>query len=128
LSLSEQSRQSAAQVKEILGDIQKATNLAVTATEQGTKQVIAGGERVSHTAQTIDELKQFVVESTQSAQQILAGVEQQMIGLDQIAIEMNEINQAAQQSAAGTAQSQKAAQGMTQLAEHLKDAAAQCKM
>ena len=36
-SLAEQSRQATAQVKEILGDIQKATNTAVMVTEEGTK-------------------------------------------------------------------------------------------
>ncbi|MBI5033765.1 MAG: PAS domain-containing protein [Chloroflexi bacterium] len=127
-SLSDQSRQAAAQVKIILGDIQKATNLAVMATEQGTKGVNAGSELVSRTAQTITELKQVVVQSAQAAQQIVAGVEQQTIGLDQIAIGMNDINQAAQQSATGAQQSQKAAQDMTQLAEQLKSAVAQYRM
>ncbi len=127
-TLSEQSRQAAAQVKVILGDIQKATNLAVMATEQGTKGVNAGSELVSRTAQTIGELEKVVVESAQAAQQIVAGVEQQTIGLDQIAIGMNDINQAAQQSAAGAQQSQKAAQDLTQLAEQLKGAVAQYRM
>ncbi|MCL4394320.1 MAG: PAS domain-containing protein [Chloroflexi bacterium] len=120
-SLSEQSRRAAAQVKVILGDIQKATNLAVMATEQGTKGVNAGSELVGHTAQTIKELEQVVVQSAQAAQQIVAGVEQQTIGLDQIAIGMNDINQAAQQSADGAQHSQKAAQELTGLAEQLED-------
>ncbi len=124
-NLSEQSRQAAAQVKVILGDIQKATNLAVMATEQGTKGVNAGNELVNRTAETIGELAQVVEVSAQAAQQIVAGVEQQTIGLDQIAIGMNDINQAAQQSAAGAQQSQKAAQDLTQLAEQLKSAVAQ---
>ena len=127
-SLSEQSRQAAAQVKVILGDIQKATNLAVMATEQGTKGVQAGSELVSHTAQTIKTLEQAVNDSAQAAQQIVAGVEQQTIGLDQIVIGMNDINQAAQQSAAGAQQSQKAAQELTQLAGQLKSAVAQYRM
>ena len=127
-NLSEQSRQAAAQVKVILGDIQKATNLAVMATEQGTKGVNAGSELVNRTAQTIGELEKAVVQAAQAAQQIVAGVEQQTIGLDQIAIGMNDINQAAQQSAAGAAQSQKAAQDLTQLAEQLKGAVAQYRM
>ncbi|MBI5033766.1 MAG: MCP four helix bundle domain-containing protein [Chloroflexi bacterium] len=127
-TLSEQSRQAAAQVKIILGDIQKATNLAVMATEQGTKGVNAGGELVSRTAQTIKELQQVVVHSAKAAQQIVAGVEQQTIGLDQIVIGMSDINQAAHQSATGAQQSQKAAQELSQLAEQLKAAVAQYRM
>jgi methyl-accepting chemotaxis protein len=121
-SLSDQSRQAAAQVKVILGDIQKATNLAVMNTEQGTKGVNAGGELVNHTAETIGELSRAVEELAQAAQHIVAGVEQQTIGLDQIVIGMNEINQATQQSAAGAQESQKAAQDLTQLAAQLKGA------
>ena len=41
-SLAEQSKQATAQVRAILGDIQKATNSAVMATEQGSKAVEAG--------------------------------------------------------------------------------------
>ena len=41
-SLAEQSRQATSQVKEILGDIQKATNTAVMVTEEGTKRTEAG--------------------------------------------------------------------------------------
>jgi methyl-accepting chemotaxis protein len=124
-SLAEQSRQAAAQVKVILGDIQKATNLAVLATEQGSKGVNNGAELVKRTAQTIGELTQVVEGSAQAAQQIVAGVEQQTIGLDQIVIGMNDINQAAQQSAAGAAQSQKAAEDLNALAEQLQAVAAQ---
>ena len=127
-SLAEQSRQAAAQVKIILGDIQKASNLAVMATEQGTKGVGAGSELVDRTAQTIRELAEVVQGSAQAAQQIVAGVQQQTIGLDQIAIGMADINQAAQQSAAGAQQSQKAAEDMNALAAQLKQVVAQYRM
>jgi len=127
-SLAEQSRQAAAQVKVILGDIQKASNLAVMATEQGTKGVAAGSGLVDRTAQTIRELAETVQASAQAAQQIVAGVQQQTIGLDQIAIGMSDINQAAQQSAAGAQQSQKAAEDMNALAAQLKQVVAQYRM
>lgn len=127
-SLAEQSRQAAAQVKVILGDIQKASNLAVMATEQGTKGVAAGSAQVDRTAQTIRELAEMVQHSTQAAQQIVAGVEQQTIGLDQIAIGMGDINQAAQQSAAGAQQSQKAAKDLNTLADQLKEIVTQYRM
>jgi len=127
-SLAEQSREAAAQVKIILGDIQKASNLAVMATEQGTKGVGDGADRVDRTAQTIRELAVTVQESSQAAQQIVAGVQQQTIGLDQIAIGMGDINQAAQQAAAGAQQSETAAQSMNELAAGLKGIVAQYRM
>lgn len=124
-SLSEQSRQAAAQVKVILGDIQKATNLAVMATEQGTKGVDAGSGLVDRTAQTIRELSETLRASSQAAQLIVAGVQQQTVGLDQIAIGMGDINQAAQQTAVGAQQSQKAAEDLNELAAQLKALVAQ---
>lgn len=127
-ALAEQSRKAAAQVKNILGDIQKATHAAVTATEDGRSGVEEGSGQVRRTAQTIDELEQVVEQSAQAADQIRAGVEQQTVGLDQIAIGMNGINQGAQESAARAAQSQKAAQGLVELAEQLKQVVAQYRM
>ncbi len=127
-SLAEQSRQAAAQVKVILGDIQKATNLAVMATEQGTKGVGAGSELVNRTAAAIRDLAQAVESSAQAAQQITAGAEQQTIGLDQIALGMEGINQAAQQTANGAQQSQRAAQELSRLSEQLKAVVAQYRM
>jgi len=127
-SLAEQSREAAAQVKVILGDIQKAANLAVMATEEGTKGVGSGAEMVDRTAQTIRELAETVRESSQAAQQIVAGVQQQTIGLDQIAIGMGDVNQAAQQSAAGAEQSQSAAQDMGSLADQLNEIVSQYRM
>ena len=127
-SLAEQSRQAAAQVKVILGDIQKASNLAVMATEQGTKGVDAGSDLVHRTAQTIRQLAETVRVSSQAAQQIVAGVQQQTIGLDQIAIGMGDINQSTQQSAIGAQQSQKAAQDLDELAAALKSVVAKYKL
>ncbi|MBI5302728.1 MAG: HAMP domain-containing protein [Chloroflexi bacterium] len=123
-NLAEQSRQAAAQVKVILGDIQKATNRAVMATEQGTKGVNVGSETVSRAAHTIQELTDSVSESAQAAQEIVAGVEQQTIGLDQIVVGMNEMTQAAQQTANGAAQSQQAAQTLTDTAAALQQSVA----
>ncbi len=127
-SLAEQSRQAAAQIKVILGDIQKATNLAVIATEQGTKHMGVGSELVRRTEQAIRELSETLQVSTQVAQQIMVGVQQQTVGLDQIAIGMADINQATQQSAAGAQQSEKASHDLNELAAVLKEVVAQYRL
>jgi len=127
-SLAEQSREAAAQVKVILGDIQKAANLAVMATEDGTKGVGAGAEMVDRTAQTIRELAETVRQSSQAAQQIVAGVQQQTVGLDQIAIGMEDVSHAAEQSATSAEQSQSTAEDMNALAEQLQGLVAQYRM
>lgn len=127
-NLSEQSRQAAAQVKVILGDIQKATNLAVMATEEGNKGVTTGSNLVMRAAESIAELAHAVEISSQAAQQIVAGVEQQTVGLDQIAVGMNDINQVAHDSAAGAQQVQRAAQDLTRLGQQLSQSVARYRM
>jgi methyl-accepting chemotaxis protein len=127
-SLAMQSRQAAAQVKTILGDIQKATNLAVMATEQGSKGVGTGMDLVHRTVKTIHKLTETVEVSAQTAKQIVAGVQQQTVGLDQIAIGMGDINQATQQSAAGAQQAQRAAEDLNNLADQLKVVVSQYKL
>src|SRR5690242_21417123 len=52
-SLADQSKQATAQVRTILGDIQKATNAAVLATEQGSKAVEAGVRQSTQTDEAI---------------------------------------------------------------------------
>ncbi len=119
-SLAEQSRQAAAQVKVILGDIQKATNLAVLSTEQGTKGVDEGTETVRRTVETIRGLDEKAARSAEAAQVIVSGVQQQTVGLDQISIGMGDINEAAQQSVSGAERSQQAAQDLAELAGEFK--------
>jgi methyl-accepting chemotaxis protein len=127
-NLSEQSRRAAAQVKDILGDIQRATNQAVLATEQGTRVAQTGSDQVQRTAHTIQELARVVETSSATAQQIVAGVSQQTIGLDQIVIGMSQINQASQQTAESARQSEQAAQNLNTLAAKLKREVAQYRL
>src|SRR4051795_9573994 len=55
-SLAEQSKEATAQVRRLLGDIQRATNATVLATEEGTKGVEHGAQLIGQAGETIDEL------------------------------------------------------------------------
>src|SRR5207253_3648111 len=55
-SQAEQSKAATAQVRAILSDIQRATNAAVMATEQGTKGADAGGRLIERAGRTIEQL------------------------------------------------------------------------
>ena len=118
-SLAEQSRQATAQVKAILQDIQKATNATVMATEEGTKVVEQGVRLVARTRESIDQLALVINESAQRATQVMAGGRQQASGMDQIALAMQNINQATIQSLSSTRQAEKAAQDLNKLAQSL---------
>jgi methyl-accepting chemotaxis protein len=119
-SLAEQSKRATAQVRSILGDIQKATGAAVMATEQGSKAVESGVQQSAAADQSIRLLAESLSEAAQAATQIAASSQQQLAGLDQIAIAMENINQASAQNVAGTKQSEEAANDLKELAVRLR--------
>jgi len=119
-SLAEQSRQATAQVRGILGDIQKATSAAVLATEQGSKAVEAGVKQSTEAGESIRLLADSVSEAAQAAIQIAASSQQQMVGMDQVAAAMENIKQASVQNVSGTRQAEAAAQNLHELGQKLK--------
>jgi methyl-accepting chemotaxis protein len=118
-SLAEQSKQATTQVEAILSDIQKATNMTVMATEEGTKGVEEGVRLSARTGELIRQLQGAITQSAQAAAQMVAGGQQQTSGIEQIALAMGNINQATVQSLASTRQAEKAAQDLNRLAQDL---------
>ena len=124
-SLAEQSRQATAQVRAILGDIQKAINAAVLTTEQGSKVVEAGVQQSTQAGGAIRVLAESLAEATQAATQIAASSQQQLVGMDQVALAMENIKQATTQNVAGTKQAELAAQSLHNLGQKLQQLVAQ---
>lgn len=122
-SLAEQSRQATAQVRTILGDIQRATNAAVLVTEQGSAAVEAGVRQSEHAAQSIQALSSSVAEAAQAAVQIAASSQQQLVGVDQVASAMESIKTASTQNVDSAKQLESAAVSIKLLGERLKDLA-----
>lgn len=120
-SLAEQSKRATAQVRAILSEIQKATNATVMVTEEGTKKVDAGVQLAIQAQKSIGQLSQVITENAEIAMQVSAGSQQQLTGIDQVAMAMQNINQASVQNLASTRQTEKAAQNVTDLAEKLTD-------
>ncbi len=118
-SLAEQSKQATAQVRTILGEIQKATSSAVLATEQGSKAVEAGVKQSAEAGESIRQLAESVTEAAQAATQIAASSQQQMVGMDQVALAMENIKQASMQNVSGTRQAEVAAQSLHELGRKL---------
>ncbi len=119
-SLAEQSKQATAQVRGILGDIQKATGAAVLATEQGSKAVEAGVRQSGQAGDSIRILAESISEAAQASTQIAASSQQQLIGMDQIMLAMENIKQASSQNVMGTRQTESAAQNLHALGQKLK--------
>jgi methyl-accepting chemotaxis protein len=114
-SLAEQSKQATSQVRTILTDIQKATSAAVMATEQGSKAVEAGVKQTTEAGEAIRMLAESITEAAQAATQIAASSQQQLVGMDQVALAMENIKQASTQNVASTKQAESAAQNLHEL-------------
>ncbi|MDR3391845.1 MAG: methyl-accepting chemotaxis protein [Sulfuriferula sp.] len=127
-SLAEQSKQATAQVRTILGDIQRATAATVLATEQGNKAVQAGVKQTAETGEAIRLLADSVNEAAQASTQIAASSQQQMVGMDQVALAMENIKQASVQNVSGTRQAEVAARGLHELGQKLQQLALQYKI
>lgn len=121
-NLADQSREATVQVRSILGDIQKGINSSVMLSEEAVKRVDSGKLQADVAARTIREMMEGIQESVQAFQQIVAGSRQQQIGFTQVTQAIRDIGQASQQSAASTRQLEKAAMGLTALAQQLQKA------
>ncbi|MBI5194003.1 MAG: methyl-accepting chemotaxis protein [Nitrospirae bacterium] len=119
-SLAEQSKQATRQVRIILNDIQKSNTAAVMATEKGAKAVEAVVKQSSNTGNAIQELSKGITEASQSAIQIAASSQQQLIGMDQVALAMNNIKQATTQNAASTRQVELTMRTLQEVGQRLK--------
>ncbi|WP_372875467.1 methyl-accepting chemotaxis protein, partial [Pseudomonas sp.] len=127
-ALAEQSKQATAQVRGILGEIQKAMTRAVLLAEQGGKTVEAGYQRAQASGEAIRSLSGSIETSSEMALQIAATSQQQLIGMDQVASAMANIRQASQDNVGGTRQVDLAARNLHQLGLKLKGLAARFKL
>ena len=117
--LAEQSKQSTSQVRTILSDIQKATGGAVLAIEQGGKAVDAGVKQSTETGESIQALSKTVSDAAQAAIQIADSSQQQLIGVDQVTLAMENIKQASVLNVESMRQVEISAQNLNELGQKL---------
>ena len=119
-SLAEQSRQATRQVREILGEIQKGVGAAVMITEQGAKTVADGVAQTTQAGEAIRGLADNMTEAAQAAVQIAVSSQQQLAGMDQVALAMENIQQASTENAAGSRQAEASARNLHALGLSLR--------
>lgn len=127
-SLAVQSKEATAQVRMILNDIQKATNAAVMATEQGSKAVEAGERQSGEAGEAIRLLSDSIAEAANASTQIAVSSHQQMVGMEQVAQAMENIKEASILSVTSTRQAEQSAQGLHELGQKLKGLVEQFKL
>lgn len=120
-NLSDQSKESVAQIQSILADIQKATSSAVMITEQGGKAVETGANLSAQTGEAILNLSTVINQSAQSSAQIAASSQEQLAGLDQVAVALGSIKQAGEQNLESSRQLEEAVRDLDLQARSLKD-------
>jgi methyl-accepting chemotaxis protein len=119
-SLAEQSKQAVAQVRTILDEIRRASDMAVDAARRGRGAVDAGKEQSQESGRVIEELAAGAGQVAEAAAQISASSQQQLAGMEQIAQAIESINQASGQSVAGTRQVEQEVKNLQELALGLK--------
>ncbi|HEX8822054.1 MAG TPA: methyl-accepting chemotaxis protein [Archangium sp.] len=119
-ALADQSKKATAQVRQILGQIQKATQGAVMTTEEGTKSVATATKVVTQAGATIQTLGEQLTQASLTAAQISASASQQATGIGQIRQAMRDVNQATQQTLTSTRQTERAVQDLNAMGQKLK--------
>ena len=120
-ALAEQSKQATTQIRTILNDVQKATAKAVLTAEQGGKAVEMGMKQVLQSGDSIKTLSESISEAALVANQIAASSQQQLIGVEQVVVAIQNINQATSQNVTGTKQVETSAGDLNKLGLLLKE-------
>jgi methyl-accepting chemotaxis protein len=120
-ALARRSKEATVQVREILGEIQKATNNAVLAGEQGDKTMHEAVVEAKEAGRTIDGLTETIARATDAASQIAASAGQQATGMAQISQAMKDIDGALRDNLSSIKHVEEAATRLNKLSERLSE-------
>jgi methyl-accepting chemotaxis protein len=122
--LADQSKKATTQVRQILGEIQRATHTAVLSTEEVTKGVSDAIQAGGQSSQTINLLADTLGDAAQASAQIVASAGQQATGMAQINQAMRNLEQVVRQHLVATRQVEQASQNLNTLGTELTALAA----
>lgn len=120
-NLADQNRDATVQVREILGEIQRATNSAVMVTEEGSKGVDQGQNLVNKAGDSIRDLARAIEDAAMAAMQIAASTRQQTIGMDQLTGAMRTIKHATTETVSSTMQVEASVQRLRDAANRVNE-------
>jgi methyl-accepting chemotaxis protein len=119
-NLSEQSKEATSQVRTMLEHIQRAANVAVMVTEQGTKSAEAGVKQSIEAGESIRALANSISEAAQAVGQISASSQQQLVGMDQVATAMQDIKEGSQENVASMREIESSVQNLSEVGASLE--------
>jgi methyl-accepting chemotaxis protein len=118
-NLADQSKIAASQIQEIINEIQSAANTSVMVAEEASKRVDRGKEIVGTLRERMQNLTDAVATVNRSAKQIASSSNQQSIGMEQVALAMENINQVAAESVTSVKEIEEAARGLSESGSRL---------
>jgi len=119
-ALAEQSKQATGQVRTMLEQIQRAANVAVMVTEQGTKSAESGVKQSIEAGESIRALANSISDAAQAVGQISASSQQQLIGMDQVATAMQDIKEGSQENVASMREIESSVQNLSEVGASLE--------
>ena len=119
-NLAEQSKHATAQVQAILADIQRSTEAAVTATEQGSSVVESSVDLTMRAGDMMGQLTNTVRETVSAAQRFQSTAEEQNADMERVAQGMQEVSGLATTITQTAATSESASGNLTDLARRLQ--------
>ena len=118
--LADQSQQSAAEINDLINDIQNAINKTVMVTDEGNTTLDNSLKLTEGTAETFNHVANAINNVVVSSQQIYLNTKQQALAIDQVVDAMNALNKGAAEAASGITQSRIGTQKLNQAALNLR--------
>ncbi|MEM9163123.1 MAG: methyl-accepting chemotaxis protein [Cyanobacteria bacterium P01_F01_bin.4] len=118
--LSDQSQQSAEEIRLLVNEIQKAITATVMVTEEGTKTVQSGVQNVQHAEHAFQGIQESIDTVVLNNKQVSLTLKQQVDAIHQIAEAMAAIDRGSKENVSGLTQTQSRAEHLSQTAEVLQ--------
>lgn len=118
--LADQSKKSAAEINDLINDIQNAINKTVMVTDEGNTTLDNSLKLTEGTAETFNHVANAINSVVVSSQQIYLNTKQQALAIEQVVDAMNALNKGAGEAASGITQSRIGTQKLNQAALNLR--------
>lgn len=118
--LAERTVDATRQIRELITEIQNATNATIVVTEEGSKAVDSASTLVDKVDRSFAQLMGVVDSTAQAAKEITLSTRQQTSACQQIAETMNEVREVAHQVAGSAMETERTVKDITELAETLR--------
>jgi methyl-accepting chemotaxis protein len=119
--LAERTIEATKQINQLISEIQRSTNNAIMATEEGSRAVDQGSSLVDKVSESLRNIISLSSETTQAVKEIHLSTQQQTSSSEQMASTISEISDIAQQVVTGAKETEGAMTDLNELTERLKE-------